>query len=378
VVAEVAFATMLLLAAGWMGRSVSALKRVPLGFEPRGLLTMTLSFPGDAADSNAGHAALVGRVLESVRRVAGVVDAGVADSLPVVGGGPTETLILDGAPRGDAQLRSITPGYLSAMRTPLRVGRDFLETDGANSLPVVLVSESGARALWPKESPLGKMLTLSGSPRIRREVVGVTADVKLHDLDAIVSEAAVYLPAAQSDFGSSLAVRSTTSAAAIRSSVERAIRGTSPELLLAEVSSMEDVLSDAIAQERFRASLAGLFAAVALALTAIGVAAVLSYAARRRRREIGIRMALGAAARDVLLQIVTEGMKPVLVGAALGALGALAVGRVLAHELFGVRTTDPLTFAAAFLLVGLTGLLASLVPAAGAARSDPAEVLREK
>jgi ABC-type antimicrobial peptide transport system permease subunit len=141
---------------------------------------------------------------------------------------------------------------------------------------------------------------------------------------------------------------------------------------------MEDVLSDAIAQERFRASLAGLFAAVALALTAIGVAAVLSYAARRRRREIGIRMALGAAARDVLLQIVTEGMKPVLVGAALGALGALAVGRVLAHELFGVRTTDPLTFAAAFLLVGLTGLLASLVPAAGAARSDPAEVLREK
>jgi putative ABC transport system permease protein len=381
VVAEVAFATMLLLAAGWMARSVSALRGVPLGFEPRGLLTMTLSFPVDATESEADYAALVGRVLESVRRVPGVVDAGVVNALPVVEEGPLQTLSREGTPHGEArqtELRSITPGYLAAMRTPIRMGRDILETDGAGAPAVALVSESSARALWPNESPLGKILLLSGSPHIRREVVGVTADVKLHDLDAIESETAVYLPAAQSAAGSSLAVRSRTSAGAIQSSVRHAIRGTSSELLLAEVAPMEDLLSDSIAHERFRASLAGLFAAVALALAAIGASAVLSYTSRRRSREIGIRMALGAAARDVLLEIVIEGMKPVLVGGLLGALGALAIGRVLAHELFGVRTTDPLMFAVAFCLLGFVGLLASVVPAARAARSDPLAILREE
>lgn len=387
VVAEVAFATMLLLAAGWMVRSVSALRGVPLGFEPRGLLTMTLSFPVGATRSDSDYAALVDRILESVRRVPGVVEAGVVNALPVVEEGPSQTLVRDGTSDGEArqaqqarqvQLRSITPGYLAAMRTPIWLGRDILETDRAGAPAVALVSESGARALWPKESPLGKILQLSGSPQIRREVVGVTADVKLHDLDATESEIAVYLPAAQSAIGSSLAVRSRTSAGAIQWSVERAIRGTSSELLLAEVAPMEDLLSESIAHQRFSASLAGLFAAVALALAAIGISAVLSYAARRRSREIGIRMALGAAARDVLLQIVTEGMKPVLIGGMLGALGALAIGRVLLHELYGVRTTDPLTFAVAFFLLGFVGLVASLVPATRAARSDPLKVLRNE
>jgi hypothetical protein len=252
---------------------------------------------------------------------------------------------------------------------------------------VVLISESMAKRFWPNEDPLGKHLTLTFFPKVAREVVGIVGDVKLDSLDETRPVATVYWPLGQviappteawRSFGLSLAVRTGDDAMSVASGATSAVRQVDPETPVVDVISMNDLVSKSLSPQRSNLSLLAAFAGLALVLTAVGIYSVLSYTVRRRVREIGIRMALGASNSDVLGMVVADGMKPILLGVAIGFAAALALGRVVSSLLYGVRATDPLTFAMVALLLVTVGLLATVVPAYRATRVEPIRTLREE
>jgi predicted permease len=263
-------------------------------------------------------------------------------------------------------------------------GRDLSEADIAGRQAVILISESMAQQFWPGEDALGKHLTMTIFPDAVREVVGIVGDVKLDGLDQTRPSATLYFPLdqvstpANGEWGSvpmTLVVRSA-SAAGMVPAVSSVVHEVDSEIPLRDIQTMDDLVANSLSQQRFNMLLLGAFAGLALLLAAVGIYSVLSYSVRRSVREIGIRMALGARPGDVLRRVVFEGMKPTLLGVAIGAVGALALGRVVSSLIYEVKPSDPVTFLAVAFLLTAIALLACIIPAYRATKVDPIVALR--
>ncbi len=393
VVCEVALSLLLLIGAGLMLRTLSQLSSVQPGFDPNHVLTLSIPVHDKKFTTPAVQVSFFERVLQQVRATPGVESAGLIDDLPLDNGGSHQPVSIEGQPvlpmadQPEVDVRLISPGYLRTLRVPLLRGRDLSDSDVASRTPVVLISAFMANRFWPNEDPLGKHLTLTFFPNAAREVVGVVGDVKLDSLDETRPVATVYWPLDQivaspseawRSFGMSLAVRTSGNPMSVAAGVTNAVRQVDSESPVVDVISMNDLVSNSLSSQRSNLFLLAAFAGLALVLTAVGIYSVLSYTVRRRVREIGIRMALGASHSDVLGMVVVDGMKPILLGVAIGFAAALALGRVVSSLLYGVHATDPLTLALVALLLVTVGLLATVVPAYRATRVEPIRTLREE
>ena len=378
IVCEVALSLVLLIGAGVMIRSLLALQHVDAGFDARNVLTMQVALPETRYKTPSQRTAFFDGTLQRIRAIPGVQEAAVIDDLPL-GGGSQQPIVVDGRaellPRDQptVAVRKVTPGYLSAMRVPLLRGRNVTDDD----VNVMLVSRAAARLLWGDADPIGRQARLPlQSKTIVETVVGVVGDIR----DAGLAEnpvATVYEYTRERDWrGLAIVIRTSVPPLSVAQAAVGAAHAIDPEQPVEEIRTMEDLRDDTLTSQRFSALLLGLFASVALALASVGIYSVLSYIVRGRRREIGIRAALGAKRADVVRLVVVEGMTPALIGIAIGTVAALAAGRLLEKLVFGVSASDPLTLAIVAGTLALVALLASLVPAYRASRLDPSEVLR--
>lgn len=393
VISEVALSLVLLIGAGLMIRSLWELRKVQPGFDPHNVLTMRVPLPANRYSSPAGQIHFFQDVLAHIRALPAIDSAAVIDSLPLGEGGSHQPFSIEGRPvqqmsdQPEVDVRLISPGYLRAMHIPILRGRDLTDADAAGRPGAALISDSLARRFWPTEDPNGRHITLTFFPGVVREIVGIVGDVKLDSLDETRPVATIYVPLAQltvpaqqtwRSFGMTLAVRTNADPMNSVSAVTKAIHEVGPDLPVVDVMSMTDVIAQSVSPQRFNMLLLASFAALALILAAVGIYSVLSYTVRRRVREIGIRMALGATNTDVIRMVLADGLKPILVGVVLGFGAALALSRLVSSLIFGVRATDPLTFAAVALLLLLVGVLATVIPAYRATRIEPVRILREE
>jgi putative ABC transport system permease protein len=393
VVAEAALSLVLLVGAGLMVRTLFQLGNVRPGFDANGQLTMTVSIPANKFATPTAYIAFFERVLQQVSATPGVDSAGVIDDLPMGDGGSHQPFSIEGQPvvpmsdQPEVDVRLISAGYLRTMRVPLLSGRDLTDSDVAGRTPTALISESMAKRFWPNENPLGKHLTMSFYPGVAREIVGVVGNVKLDSLDETRPTETIYWPLDQTfatpgeawrSFPMSLTVRTSADPMGTVSAVTAAVHQVDPETPVTEVMTMNQLISNSLSPQRSNMLLLAAFAGLALLLTAVGIYSVLSYAVRRRVREIGIRMALGASHSDVLKLVLADGLKPILLGVGIGFAVALALGRVISSLIFGVRPTDPLTFATVASLLIAVGVLATIVPAYRATRVEPVHTLRDE
>jgi putative ABC transport system permease protein len=393
VVSEVALSLVLLIGAGLMIRSLSLLRGLNPGFDPSNVVTMTIVVPRTKYATPLQEVQFFGDALNRVQALPGVESAGVIDDLPLDPSGSHQPIVIEGRPvtqmseQPEVDVRLISPGYIHALRVPLRKGREFSAADTADRPPVVLISETMAQRFWPNENPIGKHLTMTFSSGKPREIIGIVGDVKLDGLDVTAPSATLYVPFSQlsvpaigswNSFPMSLVVRASSHPTSLVSSVTNAIHEVDRQTPVVEVATMDQLMTNSVSQRRFNMLLFAAFAGLAVLLAAVGIYSVLAYAVRRRVREIGIRMALGAQISDVLRLVVVEGMTPTLIGMAIGAAGALALGRVLSTLIYGVQASDPLTFVGVSALLAAVALLASLIPAYRATRVEPVKALREE
>jgi predicted permease len=328
--------------------------------------------------------------LEKIRALPGVESAATIDSLPLQGGS-TQPIMIEGRPllqmadQPEVPVREISPDYLRAMHIPILRGRGITESDTSASTPVILISQSLAHEFFPNEDPIGKHISLELTdkyleiPTTQREIVGIVGDVKIDGLDSDRSMAAVYQPFEQVPGRyMTLVIRTSNNPTSLISALTNAIHSLEQSQTLVDTMTMEEVVASSLAQRRFTMLLLGVFAGLALLLAAVGIYSVLSYAVRRRVREIGIRMALGAQVRDVVGMIVSDGMRPAFIGVVIGFAGALALGRVLASVIYGISARDAVTLGGVSILLLTVALLASAVPAYRAAQIEPIRTLRDE
>jgi predicted permease len=383
IVCEVALSLVLLAAAGLMGRTLFALNRVDAGFDARDVLTFRTSLSRTAYDSTAKMLSFTDRVLPRLRALPGVQAAGVIDALPLQGGS-IQPIVLEGhaelLPRDQptVAVRKISSGYLSAMRIPILRGRDVADGDA----DVLLVSRSAARMLWGDADPLGHRVTLPLEQKgVLEEVIGIVGDVKIGSLTADAPTATVYEftrhEFQNASFTLTMVIRSSVPPLTLARAAAAIIHDIDPNQPVQQVTTMEEIVSQTLAPQQFSAMLLGVFAAAALVLASIGIYSVLSYIVRGRRREIGIRAALGAGTADVIRLVIAEGLAPTSLGIAIGIAGALAAGRLMQTVVYGVSPWDPVTISGVSLVLLAVALLASAVPAWRAARVDPLIVLRD-
>jgi putative ABC transport system permease protein len=388
VVAEVALAVVLMVGAGLLVRSFRHVQGIDAGFDAQGVLKAEFQLPPsrypvdfrkwpDFVEMHRFNDGLLRRVaaLPGVQAASVVgnqpLDAGFTNSFTVVGRED------EARSWPEISIRRVSPGYFDTVRLPLRSGRRFLDTDGTRDPAVGLINEAAARRFFAGRDPLGAQVRFWGS---NHTVVGVVADEKFHGLTA-ETPPAIYTPLAQtpSAGGSeALLVRVAGPPGAMMAVVSAAIRAEDHALAVFGVQPLEETVQQSIGQRRFVMLLLSLFAALAVALAAIGIHGVLSYTVAQRRHDIGIRMALGAAPAQVTRQVVGYGARLTLLGLGLGLVGALAVTRLLASLLFGVSTTDATTFVSAIPLLAAVALVATWLPARRAVRIDPLEALREE
>ncbi|MGA8073513.1 MAG: ABC transporter permease [Candidatus Acidiferrales bacterium] len=394
VVSEVALSLILLAGAGLMIRSLWNLRRVNPGFDPHNVLTMSLPVTTHEFPTRESEISFYNELFARLQALPGVESAAAIDSMPLNGeGGSVQPVQIEGRPvvamadQPEVGVRFISAGYTRTMHIPLIAGRELTDADAPGAQDVVLVSETMARRFWPNESPLGKHLTLSFFPGFVRTVAGVVGDVKDEGLDDPQTTGTLYFPIKQltqppnttwSGFSMGLAVRSSTPVARLTPEITAAIHQLVAEQPVEEIATMEDLIATSLTQQRFNMLLLASFAGLAMLLAAVGIYSVLSYAVRRRTREIGIRMALGAQVRDVLRLVVADGMKPTLLGVAIGIAGALALSRVVAKLIYGVSPTDPVTLVAVALLLATVAFLASVIPAIRATKVEPMVALHEE
>ena len=384
VVAEIALAVVLLVGATLVVRSVARLAAVPPGFDPAGVLTFELTMQGQRYAKGAdGHLAY----RDLWRRIAalpGVEAAGAISALPLSQMFAWGPIVVEGRTRApgeafiNADMRFVDGEYFRAMRIPLVEGRLFVDGDRRPGPLVALVDARMAAQLWPGGSPIGRRVQLGAgddpdAPWIT--IVGVVGDVKQYTLDGD-SRIAMYLPHAQFPVRAmNVVIRSGADPAALTAAARQALRAVDRELPMYRVRTMEARVGESLARRRFLMVLLALFAGVAVGLAAIGTYGVLAYLVSQGRRELAIRMALGATTGDVLRLVAGHGMAIAAAGVAAGLAGALLAARLLDTVLFEVSATDPLTFAGVTLALAVIALLASIAPAWRAARIDPVAAL---
>ena len=379
--AQVALALALLAGSGLLLRSLVQLQQVDPGFRPASVLVAQMQLSHSRYPSRESIHRFMDRLRQEASRLPGVESAAVATSLPMIGVGMENIPYaiadeLEALEKGEVAAHSmVTPGYFETMQIPLLKGRDFAANDLERADHPILVSRSLAEKLWPDQDPLGRRLALPD--RRRAEVVGVVGDVLRRDL-ASEPRPFVYFPLGPHvRLSFKLVVRTATDPVLSAPGIQRVIQTVDPQLPV-ELAPMTQFVQDTLALPRLQLQLLGAFALLALLLSMVGLYGTLSYAVRQRRREMGIRCALGAARGDLLRLVLQQGMTLVVLGALLGLAGTLALSGWMATLLYEIQPGDPAALAASVLLVLLVSLLACTAPARQAARVDAVEVLREE
>ena len=379
-------ALVLLIFSGLMTRVLVNMQNVDPGFNPRNLLTARIALP-ESSYGDPQRAAFFETVVERVAALPGAVAAGVTSRLPMAGSrnNPTRALGIEGRPparQGETPWAIdliIGPGFLEALGLPLLAGRPLTQQDTVDAPPVALVSRTLATRYFGDDDPVGARVRLGDLVSDARwiTIVGVVGDIRNDDIDQPPLPQA-YLPLAQHPRRRmSLIVRTAADPAGLADPLRREVWSIDANLPLADLQTMEDILYADTLGSRIVIGVLGVFALLAFLLAAVGIYGVVSYTVNQRMREVGIRMTLGASRREVLRLIVGQGMTPVVAGMVVGMGMALAATRLIGSLLFEVSPTDPVTFGVVALLLGLTALAASLVPAVRAGRVDPSVTLRE-
>jgi predicted permease len=385
IVAQVALAFVLLSGAGLLGLSLKRVLETPPGFSPDNILTGQISLPWKNYKDDASHRAFVDRLLPALRALPGVTQVAVTTGLPFGNGVNDSVITVEGyAPKpGDSirahYLSATTSDYWTMMRIPLQRGRLLTEADEQSKTHVCIVDQAFAERYWPGADPLGRRLARDVTVNAENAVtvVGVVASVKQNELAETNGHGAIYFPYSAFNSGYfSLIVRTQLPPASLAPTVQKAILQLDPELPIDDVKPMQARIDDSLIARRSPAVLAGIFAAVALLLASIGTYGVLAYAVAQRRREIGVRMALGALPQQIFALFLGLGARLLLLGIALGVLGAWLTGRAMQGVLFGVGSVHAgVLAAAAGVMIGVV-FISLFVPARRAARVSPIDALR--
>jgi predicted permease len=384
-VSQLALALILVISAGLLTRAFLGMLGTNGGFYAERVLTFQMSLPAVPYADESHIVTLYRNALERLRSIPGVESAGIGETVPMGGEGESTVIRLPDHPATSqkelpfANYTIISPGYFSAIGTPLLRGRDFVESDTATSVLVAIVNAEMEKKYWPGQSAIGKQVG-PGSPRFPlATIVGVVPNVKHISLREETAPE-MFVLYTQNPWPSMLnmrvALRTKTDPASITESVREAIHSLDPDLPLAKVATLTTLVNDSMAQPRFSMLLLTSFGMLALALASIGMYGVISYSVMQRTQEIGVRMALGAARQNVFAMVLGRGARLVSLGIGIGVVAALGVTRTMASFLFGVAPTDPLTFAGVSLLLVAVALLACYLPARRATRIDPIVALR--
>jgi putative ABC transport system permease protein len=380
VVLEIAIALPLLVAAGLGVLGTRQFLNGPQGYDPDGLLTMKLILPDRAYPDAAARRLLVAKTIDAFRQIAGIERVAAINNMPTSGSNSSRAIEIDGHPPADphnlpsVDFRTITNEYFSAMRIPIVRGRDFSTADREDTQPVVIVSESMARKFWPNEDPIGRRMKVRGGSWLT--VVGVSGDV-IHDWFNRRNSPAMYrpFPQAPSDY-LCLVVRTSGDPNSIAPDARRALQSVDPDQPVFDVMTMRRALHERTIGLQYLAAIMATFAGIALLLATVGLYALITYFVAQRRHEIGIRIALGASAADVVRLTVGQALRLTLTGAAIGVVLAVALSRLIQAGLLGIGSSDPRVFAAFGAVLIVTSFVAGYMPARRAAAIDPIAALR--
>ena len=384
VVIEMAIALVLLVSSGLLIRSLVRLQNVNPGFDPHNVLAADVDLP-DQKYTNAKQDQFARELMPRLAALPGAESVAGVFPLPMTGSEMQTSVQIEGRPVAEsdeahATIFSVTPGYFRTMKIALLQGRDFTAQDGLETKPVVIVNESLARQFFPGENPIGKRIhpgiSVDEKPSRMREIVGVVADVKFKNLTS-EWKPTTYVPQAQIPIGRlTVIVRTAGDPSILARPLAETVRSIDPDLPAYNVKTVEEYLDGTIAIPRFNTMLLGIFAGLALVLTAIGLYGVISYSVAQRTHEIGIRMALGAQPSEMMRLVVGQGVRLALFGVGLGLIAAFAFTHFLSSLLFGVTATDPISFVTVVVTLLAVVLLACYVPARRAMRVDPMVALR--
>jgi putative ABC transport system permease protein len=376
-VGETALAMVLLIGAGLMLRSFWRMIDVDPGFRAENVVSLSVSLNGDELGGVEGMARLRERILTRLEQVPNVIAVGGSKTLPLHGGGEPYGFTLPERPetsiRPDAGAFLVAGRYFEALGIALRNGRTFTRADTVR--PVIVISESMARQFWPGEDPVGRSVGFTRSATA--EIIGVVADVRTQGLTEEPGPA-VYIPMRWAPRSTlKLFVRTRGNPLAMTAAIREAIREVDPNQPIAELGTLDRVVSSTVAQPRLVATLLGVFGALALALAVVGIYGVIAFNVAQRTQEIGLRMALGADQGSVVRMVVGRTARLSVTGVVIGTLGALALTRLLESQLYGVEPADPPTFVAVAAVLSVSALVAGYIPARRAAGVDPMTALRD-
>ena len=391
VVAEVALALVLLVGAGLLVKSFAKLQGVDPGFAPDRVLTAQIALPQSKYRSDTAWRAFFDQARSQIAAVPGVRAVGLTSGLPFSGGPSTASFGVEGfqAPPNDmgpwGDFRVVSPGYFETLQVPLKSGRVFGAQDGPGAPPVAVIDEELARRYWPKTDAVGKRVTFGppagapdGAPPQWIEIVGVVGHVKHEGLDA-ETRTQLYLPFAQApSSGMSLVVRTAGEPSNAVRAVRAALATIDPDQPLSQVRTMEELVDASVGPRRLSMLLLALFSGLALLIACVGLYGLMAYAVAQRTREMGVRIALGAARTHVLGLVLRQGLGLTLVGTVIGVVASLGLTRVIQSQLFDVEATDPVTLAVAVGVLFTVAAAAAAIPAIRATRVDPIVALRRE
>jgi predicted permease len=396
VAAEMALAVILVAGAALMIRTFVGLRSVQPGFDPHNVITMQTSLSGGRYDNTARAADMTRQALEHIEALPGVRAAAATVALPMFGGLDLPFTFASMPPskgnmyNGDEQWRFVSPHYFSALRAPLLRGRVFDLRDTGKSQPVIIVNQAFAKKYFTKNDPLGQLMTVGKGlgPEFEdpaRQIVGIVGNVRETGLKS-VDEPVMYIPQSQvADGLTKLAngvlplswiVQTAADPASLSVAIQHEIRSVDTQLAASKIRTMDQVISESTARQNFNMLLLTIFAGLALLLAAIGIYGLMSYTVEQRTQELGIRMALGADRGDMLQLVVRQGMILAGAGVVIGLAASFGLNRLLANLLFGVKATDPVTYAAVTAILVSVALLATYIPARRATKIDPLVALR--
>ncbi len=379
---EIALALMMLIGAGLAIKSLVRLLGVQAGFDPQNVLTARIALPNSRYPKPIQVTSFYQELLERVRALPGVLSASLVWNLPLEGGS-NGTVIIEGQPAPKnmwssplVEVDTVMPGYFHTLRIPVLRGRDFTAQDSEDKPPVAIINETMAHMFWPNQDAVGKRFSQDKDKPKWITVVGVVGDVREYGLDHPTAPEAYFPQSQHNSTYMAIVVRTATEPLGQLSAVRGAVHDLDSQLPVYAPRELSQIVSESSEQQRFVALLLGLFGGLALVLASVGIYGVISYSVAQQTHELGIRMALGAGRRDVLGMVLGEGLRLALYGIGAGLAGALVLTRLMSSLLYGVRPSDPLTFAGVAALLVLVALAACYIPARRATKVDPMVALR--